>query len=370
MQVSIQPSTLMEVELRKGLIRAHRTGLDRSLTSPLRLLFLAPHGAPLPSRLALPAEALATLGHHSTLARDFPLESLSEFDAILAHCPHYDPSLVEGLAACADAGIPVLLNLDANFEAMPLDHPGYLTLGLGTLELSKAYAASLSIAEKICVPNSILGETFKANGYPVHVIPDGWSRGNPLWKKQPSPRYALNLGWLGSPGQLEDLAVIRRIVLRLLREFPQVRLILSGDSRAYPLFEGVPESRRLYLPPVIDEDYPYLLGQLDIFLAPLRNTPFNRSSSDRWLVEAGARGIPWVASSSPTAIEWGAGGLLADSLDKWHAHLKRLIIDEDDRLALGQAGRLKAGEREMSHLVYDWLELFYSVVSREPVAGP
>jgi hypothetical protein len=75
----------MEVELRKGLIRAHRTGLDRSLTSPLRLLFLAPHGAPLPSRLALPAEALATLGHHSTLAAISPLNpsaSLMQFSPI------------------------------------------------------------------------------------------------------------------------------------------------------------------------------------------------------------------------------------------------------------------------------------------------
>ena len=360
---------LTEPEIRKGLSRAHLPASDGRLTSPLRLLFLAPFGAEMHSRLALPAEALSALGHHTTLAGDFPLESLSEFDAIIAHRPHCDPRLLEGLAACAAARIPVLLDLDLNFEEMPLNHPGYPAMGLGTLARSKAYAAGLALAEKICVPNQALGDSFESAGYPVHVIPDGWSQRNALWDKPAPPRHTLNLGWLGSPGQMEDIALIRRIVARLLHEFPHIRLVLSGDVRVYHVFDSLPESRRLFLPPVSCEDYPYLLGQVDIFLAPLRNIPFNRAISDRWLVEAGVRRIPWVASHSPAARDWGAGGFVANSLDEWHAHLRKLILDEDLRTALGRSGRNKAEAREMNHLVYDWLELLYSVAIRKPEVG-
>jgi glycosyltransferase involved in cell wall biosynthesis len=369
MPQTIQSPPLPETELGKGLRCSRLIALGRSLSSPLRLLFLSPFDEEIPPRLALPAETLSNLGHRTTLSRDFPLNSIGEYDAIVAHCPHCDPRLVGGLAARAASRIPVLLDLDLNFEEMPLDHPRYNTMGLGTLDRSKAYSAVVSLAEKICLPNATLAGPFEEAGYSVRVIPDGWSKHNPLWDKRASPHHTLNLGWLGSPGQVEDISIIRRIVMRLLREFPHTRLVLSGDARACQLFDNLPENRRLYLPPVRYEDHPYLLGQVDILLAPLRNIPFNRAISDRWLVEAGVKNISWVSSPSPAALDWGTGGLVANNLDEWHTQLRQLILDEELRRELGRAGRSRAEAREMDTLVYDWLELFYSVIAPQQREG-
>jgi tetratricopeptide (TPR) repeat protein len=330
----------------------------------LRVLFLAPPGEELPPRLALPAEALSALGHQTTMATEFPREALNEFDVVVAHRPHCDPDLLEGLAACSAAGIPFLLDLDLNFEEMPLNDPGYHALGLGTLARSKAYTAALLLAEKISVPSLSLAASLQAAGYPAQVISDGWSQGNDLWEKPAPHRHTLNLGWVSNPGQIEDLALIRRIIVRVLREFPHTRLVIGGSPQAYQLFDNLPESRRLYLPSVSYEDYPYLLGQVDIFLAPLRNIPFNRAASDRWQVEAGVRRIPWVASPVPAAVAWGAGGLLANDLDEWHAHLRHLIQDSDLRVALGRSGRQQAETREISHLSGEWLALLNSMICK------
>jgi glycosyltransferase involved in cell wall biosynthesis len=344
--------------------------LDRPPPAALRLLFLAPgSGSPgevppagIPPRLALAAEALGALGCQVKASDQFPAGALNEVDAVIAHRPHCAPHLMEGLAACSASGLPVLLDIDLDYEQMPLNHPLYETRGLGTLARGKAYIAALLLAEKIIVPSLPLAASLQAAGYAVQVIPDGWNRDNELWEKPVPHRHTLNLGWVGNPGQIEDLTTIRRIIVRVLREFPHTRLVVSGDPQAYQFFDSVPESRRLFLPPASYEDYPYLLGQVDILLAPLRNIPFNRSFSDRWLVEAGARGIPWVASPIPAAVAWGAGGLLADRLDEWHTHLRQLILDEELRAALARAGRAQAAGREMGRLGNLWLETIYSVI--------
>jgi glycosyltransferase involved in cell wall biosynthesis len=362
------------LETGSGASASHGSDPDRPPPESLRLLFLAPRSEEtaeggsagvqpgMPPRLALAAGALEAIGCQVKMADRFPAGALSEFDAVIAHRPHCDPNMMEGLAACSASGLPILLDIDVDYEQLPLNDPRYDTQGLGTLVRGKAYIAALLLAERITVPSLPLAASLQAAGYAVQVIPDGWSQDNELWEKPPPRRHTLNLGWVGNPGQIEDITTIRRIIVRVLREFPHTRLVISGDPQVYQFFDSVPESRRLFLPPASYEDYPYLLGQVDILLAPLRNIPFNRSISDRWLIEAGARGIPWIASPIPAAIAWGAGGLLADRLDEWHTHLRQLILDEELRAALARGGRAQAAGREMGRLGNLWLETIYSVI--------
>lgn len=353
----------LQLEIRQSEDQEQAQAETSRQPASLRLLFLVPAGDESPPRLVLLAEALSALGHSAALASEVSAEAVSDCHAVIAHHPHCDPRLLELLAACAAARKPILLNLDLDFEQMPLNHPAYEAAGLGTLARAKAYTASLLLADCICVPSLPMAASLQAAGYPVQVIPDGWSKANDLWGKPAPHRHTLNLGWIGAPGQLEDVALVRRIVVRVLREFPQTHLVIGGDPQVYQLFESVPECRRLFLPAVSYEDHPYLLSQVDILLAPLRNIPFNHSASDRWLVEAGARGIPWVASALPAPIAWGAGGLLASTLEEWHTHLRQLVLDEELRLSLGRAGRQQAQEREMTRLAQTWLDLIYSLLN-------
>ncbi len=321
-----------------------------------RILLLSGAEETLSFRRSLSAESLSALGCQLIRAKDFPSEP-GAFDIAIVHNPHCTPHLMAGMAGCTASGTPVIVDLDQDYEQMPLDHPDYERLGLGFPARAKAYATALLLADVICTPSETLAEPLRALGYRVRVIPEGWSRRNELWTKPAPPRHTINLGWVGQPGQAEDVAVIRRMVTRVLREFPQTRLVIAGDPQVYQLFESLPEARRLYLPMVDMDDYPYLFGQIDILLAPLRNTPFNRSLSDRRLMEAGVRGIPWVASPLPVMMSWKAGGLIANTPDDWHTHLRQLVMDGGLRAWLGRAGLEQAALRDEAHIGRDWLGL-------------
>jgi glycosyltransferase involved in cell wall biosynthesis len=331
--------------------------------STLRILFLEPAMQEPQPRQALLADALQGLGCTTALMNEFPESGVGNFDVVVTRQVHYQPSLLEGLAACSAAKIPILLDLEMDYEHMPVDHPEYERLGLGTPASAKAYATALLLADRILVPSEALAEALKAARYPALAMPDGWTRNNPLWTKAPPARRTVNIGWIGTPGQVDDMAEIRRVVTRIVREFPQTRLVIGGDPQVYHLFDSLPESRRLFLPAVSYDDYPYLLGHLDVLLVPQRNTPFNHTLSDRPLMEASVRAIPWVASPVPAYRNWGHGGLVAHTPDEWHSYLRQLVLDPELRESLGCAGRRQSEAREISLLGYVWLDLIYGALS-------
>ncbi len=337
--------------------------LELDLKATPRVLFLAPPRERIEFRQTLPGEALSNLGCEVTVAKQFPPDFQERIDVVVARHPHGDPKIVQGLAACAAAGIRIVLDIDLDYEQMPLNHPKYQEYGLGTPANVKSHTAMMLLADQIVVPNEALAERLRSAGYSVQVIPDGWSRDNPLWEKPAPHRSTVNIGILSQPGQLEDVAMIRRIVFRVLREFSQTVLVVAGDLQTYQLFDGLPDSRRIFLPPVNLEDYPYILAQMDILLSPVRNTCFNQAASDRPLMEAGIRRIPWVASPNPAVLNWGLGGLVADTPDEWYAILRQLIQEPKTRLALGRIGREKAEEREMNRLAGDWHRLVSGLTS-------
>ncbi len=122
----------------------------------------------------------------------------------------------------------------------------------------------------ITVPSVAQVSTLKDVSDRVYIIPDGWSRENRLWEKVPASHSMINIGWVASSGDLDDLMLVRRFIVRIIREYPNTRIVISGNPQAYRLFDGLPQNRRMYIPLVADEEFPYLLSQLDILLVPLR----------------------------------------------------------------------------------------------------
>ena len=252
------------------------------------------------NRMALLKGALETCAGTVVEKEDYLAARDPRPDVVIASNPHTNPRLLESLATLSAANVPIIIDLDLDFEQLPISNPAYSTQGLGIPGRSRAYMAARLLANMVTVPSDVHAASLQAAGYPARVLPDGWSRRNPMWDKKAASRTMINIGWESSFGQLEDLAYIRRIIIRVLREFSQTQIVVIGDPQAYRLFETVPENRRMYLPAVAPEERPYLFSQLDILLVPLRNIPFNLSLPDTVLVEAGAKGIPWIASPIPS----------------------------------------------------------------------
>ncbi|MBN1267432.1 MAG: tetratricopeptide repeat protein [Anaerolineales bacterium] len=331
----------------------------------IRLLIIHPAGYPSARQLQI----RQSLQHIKTLElvdmdQDVDSALPEEIDLVLAFNPHTDAGIIKKLADLASGNIPVVLDLETDFENLPIHHPQYPLLGLGTAARAKTYSACLSLADVITTPSYILGAQLKTMGHETVFLPDGWDPENPLWQKESPQRQTINIGWIGSPGYLEDIASVRRSIVRILREFPQTQLVISGDPQVYQLFDNLPEYRRVFLPQVDQEDFPSLLAQLDIRLVPMRNTVYNRSSSDRPLLEAGIRKTPWIASPIPAFKNWAAGGRILHNREDWYTCLKTLIQDPNLIRMLGYEGFQTAQERSVIELSKQWQKLLVSLMSR------
>ena len=130
----------------------------------------------------------------------------------------------------------------------------------------------------------------------------------------------------------EDVVEIRRIINRVIREFPRAQLVISESNNAFQLFSSLPDNRKLFIPEVSSEDYPYLLGQLDILAVPTKNIPYNLTQPDTVLMEAGVKRLPWIAGNVPSFTEWNCGGLVANTLEEWHTNLRQLVMDGEMRV--------------------------------------
>jgi hypothetical protein len=168
------------------------------------------------------------------------------------------------------------------------------------------------------------------------------------------------VGWIGSRADLADLQLVKAEVIQFVRQTPEAVLVVGDSPAAFDTFDALPEQRRLYLPLVGFDDYPFMVAHCDVLLAPGRDSTANQARSDLRLVEAGVRRIPWVASPLPAYSEWGAGGLWAgDQPGQWLAALKKLAGDAALRQTLGEAGRKKAESREGAPLAEMWQNLMY-----------
>ncbi|MEI8132444.1 MAG: hypothetical protein WCG34_08420 [Leptolinea sp.] len=282
------------------------------------------------------------------------------FDLVIAHNPHTNSIFMKALAAWAGAGNPVLVDLDTDFRI----------LSAGGISETRSLTAAIQLADVLTFPSTQTALRFSSEGYRALTVPDGWSQKNSLWLKSAHQSAKFNIGLYTEPGRLEDVTFIRRAVIRILREFPQTRLVLSGDPEVYPLFDSIPDTRRIYLPPAEADDYPFLLAQADIHLFPFQDTEYSRLESDRKLMEAGVRKSAWIASPYPAAEEWNSGGWIARSVDDWHTLLKNLIQDHELRNRLAQEGHVKALEREAGKMAGVWASVLQkTILANKPKSG-
>jgi hypothetical protein len=90
-------------------------------------------------------------------------------------------------------------------------------------------------------------------------------------KKNRPMRNTINIGWYGTNAQLEDLVLIRRFIIRIIREFPQYAGRGHWQSTRVSSVRWIAGKPKMYLPAVSHEEFPYQLSQVDILLVPLRN---------------------------------------------------------------------------------------------------
>ena len=154
-----------------------------------------------------------------------------------------------------------------------------------------------------------------------------------------SEEDTVTLGYFsGSITHNDDVELILPVLVKLLRFYPRLRLLLVGEL-------DLPAELEAYRKQVVFRKFvdwtklPALIAEADINLVPLRDTIFNAAKSENKWVEASLVGVPTVASrvgAFERMMEDGQTGLLCSDGAEWEAALRRLIESPEERSRLAE----------------------------------
>lgn len=188
---------------------------------------------------------------------------------------------------------------------------------------------TMEIADLITTTTDYLADQLRVYNDNVTVLPNtiDLDRWDVPYKKNESNQ--IRIGWAGSITHLDDMKMIVEPIKKICKEFSKVQLIFIGDPRVSDLFKGLPVELMQSVP---FDVWPSKLAsmQLDIGLAPLRNTYFNKCKSNIKWMEYSMAHVAGVFS--PTIYQLnnehfdGMYGQIAENEDQWYRCIKNYII--------------------------------------------
>jgi glycosyltransferase involved in cell wall biosynthesis len=290
-------------------------------------------------RTFLPASELAKRGFNVSVIKQPDLATLLSFDTAVFETPftdrHYD------LFRRLKGKVRLVLDLDDNFHEIERSNPR-----------SGAFAASRALitravesADELIVATEPLKDFYAAFNDRITVLPNMIPPQLFLDQSpRPAPSAQVRIGWHGGFSHNADLRILETVFPVIRKEFPDAHFVFFGNAPSL----NIPDAE--YVGPVPYAAFPAALAslRLDIGVAPLRDTPFNRCKSNLKWLEYSALGIPAVVSDVlpySRSIEHGVNGFLVKTPEDWVRELGRLIRDPALRRAVGRRARESAVER-------------------------
>jgi glycosyltransferase involved in cell wall biosynthesis len=172
-------------------------------------------------------------------------------------------------------------------------------------------------------------------------------------------RSGTRLVWIGMPGNLPYLHLLREPLAALRGEFPGMTLRIISERSITDC--PVPVEFVRWSPETEAAD----LSESDIGVMPLNDDGWTRGKGGFKLLQYMAAGLPCVASPvgvNREIVSAGLTGFLPSSPGEWEEALRRLLSDAECRRRFGDAGRRRVEERyERSIVSRRIVELYRSV---------
>jgi glycosyltransferase involved in cell wall biosynthesis len=165
------------------------------------------------------------------------------------------------------------------------------------------------------------------------------------------------IGWGGSVhSHPTDLQVMGNSIQRLTDEGLTFRVVGPGDDVKRIL--RLKNEPHITGPVEMDEAWPWMLSSLGVGVAPLADSPFNRSKS--WLkpLEMAAVGVPCVMSPRieySSIMEQGIGTVAHKGKD-WYDNLRHLADSPSLRQEFSERGREVARKWTIEANAWRWME--------------
>jgi len=301
-------------------------------------------------RFRAPAEALGwrVLPGKEGADTIFPAR-VAQADAVLIQrdFPRFYDAYQQVVALAHRLNKPLIYDLDDLLLALPEEHPACRTYqdALGGM------LTALLQADRVAVSSSVLLETLRplrpdAVLWPT-VLPDS------IWAAHAQAGvqddHSITLGYVGGATHVPDVDMLSPVLSRLLDAFPRITIRFWGVAPP-PALGAHPRVRHVQQEVQSYRKFAASLRNsgVDIWIAPLRDTLFNRCKSAIKFWEYSALGGAAVYSRMEPysqVVREGENGLLAAGAAEWEAALRRLIEDAPLRARLSQGARATLNAR-------------------------
>lgn len=224
---------------------------------------------------------------------------------------------------------------------------------------------TMEIADAITTTTKpLLTELAKINSN-VYLLPNYMDMKRWDLPKNINSSSRIRIGWAGSTTHLNDLRYIAPALIKAKMEYPQIDYIFVGDPRVKELFPFSVEC----IMGVPFEMWPAKLHslRLDIALAPLLDTPFNRCKSKIKFMEYAIAKYPGIYS--PTVYREKGNhdfdpkfGIVAEDQDHWYRAIKHLIDYPQRRKEIREnAYNLVKRRYNLEKHAQEWVKVFKDV---------
>jgi tetratricopeptide (TPR) repeat protein len=228
------------------------------------------------------------------------------------------------------------------------------------------YRKFMAHCDAVQTSTEFLAEKWKPLARRVAVFHNQLTQIPPLL---PPPARPLTIGWGGSPGHFADWYAIAPLLRRWLSAHPDVHLAVMCNDFAKPFFD-LPPSRYHFTPFGPLSTYLDFLKSIDIGLAPLLPTGYNRGRSDVKFLEFATSGVAGIfADLDPyrTSVQDGKTGFLYSSGEQLLARLDQLTQDIDLRHRIrAQAHQYVSEHRRLEQHVSARFDFYRSLFASSP----
>lgn len=217
-----------------------------------------------------------------------------------------------------------------------------------------------AMADLVTAGNETLASFARPSSRKLEIVPTPVDLSR--YVPRPGSRSGNRLVWIGMPGNLPYLELLREPLAALRREFPglTLRLICERSLSDFP----IPIEFIRWSPETEAAD----LSESDVGVMPLNDDAWTRGKGGFKLLQYMAASLPCVASPvgvNREIVEEGKTGLLATTPSQWESALRVLLADGERRRRFGEAGRRRVEERyERSIVSRRLVELYRDLADR------
>jgi glycosyltransferase involved in cell wall biosynthesis len=311
-----------------------------------------------------PLKAMERRGHEVLWPTDWEanpsVPRLAECDVVHVY-RRADDEIRPLLSKLVRSGTPFTYDNDDDFTAIPKQSPDYKKMG--GFRGQRYFAATVKVAQlasSVTTTTDALAEKYRRAGVQdVEVI------GNylPVGVKRRRNRHdGIVIGWVAAGEHRADAAQIK--IADPLRQLLEQHDNLHVECIGVDL--GLTDRYR-HTPFVDFQQLPRRIGAWDIGIAPLSDTPMNRSRSDIKLKEYASCGVPWLASAVGPYAGLGedeGGWLVRD--DGWFEALDQLVRRRRERKRLGRNAKRWAKHQTIDSVADQWEAVFAAAIQRGP----